>query len=387
MRRCVFVAALLAAFPVGAEEQVAAQPVRPIVTEKVATASESAGTFVGVVEAMTTVNVSFQVLGRLIERSAQEGDFVIKNQVLARIDSAALADDRDTAKAALVSAEAAAETAAKSLVRARELAARNVASASTLEAAQRQDASARAEVDSRRAQLAKAQDAFGYATLTAPMDGIVVRTLHDPGNVVSAGEPVVVLASPTGRKARIDLPNGILRDLAPGAPFLIETDGLTRRRVDGRLLRVDPVSLSQTRMLSAEIELGAGADALTIGQLVHVTPGSQGEPTLVVPAAAVVERDGKSFVWRVAAEAANPARRTVHLTPVIRGEAVNDTLVAIREGVAHDDEVVVRGVNSLIDGQAVGPSVILESHSTERPRIEVRDDAGDTIAPAEGTQR
>lgn len=387
MKPFILVAALLAAFPASAEEQAAAEPVRPVVTEKVATTSESAGTFVGVIEAMTTVNVSFQVLGRLIERSAQEGDFVSKDQVLARIDSAVLADDRDTAKAALVSAEAAAETAAKSLVRARELAARNVASTSSLEAAQRQDASARAEVDSRRAQLAKAEDAFGYATLTAPMDGIVVRTLHDPGNVVSAGEPVIVLASPTGRKARIDLPNGILRDLAPGAPFLIETDGLARRRVNGQLLRVDPVSLSQTRMLSAEIELGAGADALTIGQLVRVTPEVRGEPTLVVPATALFERDGKSFVWRVVADASDPAKRSVHLTPVVRGEAIGAALIAIREGVAHDDEVVVRGVNSLKDGQAVGPSVRLESHNTERPRIAVRDDADQTTAPAEGTAR
>jgi hypothetical protein len=65
---------------------------------------------------------------------------------------------------------------------------------------------ARADLSAARAQASVAQNATGYAVLLADSDGVVMETLAEPGQVVSAGQVAIRLARAGQREALVQLP-------------------------------------------------------------------------------------------------------------------------------------------------------------------------------------
>src|SRR5207302_9474135 len=83
---------------------------------------------------------------------------------------------------------------------------------------------ARAALDSSEAQLNAAEaharvsnNSSEYAVLLADADGVIDRTLSDPGQVVAAGQTVIQLAHDGPREALINLPEGVRPDLGTTA--------------------------------------------------------------------------------------------------------------------------------------------------------------------------
>ncbi|WP_122689190.1 HlyD family efflux transporter periplasmic adaptor subunit, partial [Pseudomonas viridiflava] len=66
--------------------------------------------------------------------------------------------------------------------------------------------SAKAQLDAAQAQVDVAANASQYAELKADVDGLVVNTAAEPGQVVTAGQTVVQLAKDVAREAAVELP-------------------------------------------------------------------------------------------------------------------------------------------------------------------------------------
>ncbi len=358
--------ALILAAPLWADDQAQLTAVpRPVVTEILTAGPIEGSTFIGEIEATTTVGVASEVLGRLIARPVSEGETVRRGQVLAQIDAKSLIDDRNAARAGLASAEATLSSAEHAQARTAELVRRGTASPSDRETAERNASVARAAVDQARAGLARAEDALSRAVVLAPMDGIVIATRYDPGTIVAAGDPILVLASPAGRNVVLTLPATLLQDMPLGAPFVIHAPKLPEGGITGRLLRVDPVSIAETRMRVARIELGPEAEPLAIGELVEVTPVGQARDAVTVPLAAIWQKDGRSFVWRInRSQQSTGIAEKIEITP----GAVQAGRMAVT-GVVAGDEVVTRGIASLSAGKVVGAAT---TASPESQRNEIR---------------
>ena len=194
---------------------------------------------------LTEVQVSFKVPGRVLSRLVDEGALVRQGEIVARLEDAELSDalklaqaDADAAAATLAElvagsrreevgegealltrAEAEAERAAtdyrrdlvlygKEVIPKRELdTARAASDAARASVRERREAltllrkGARHErIDEARARLAGAQarvstakERLGYATLTAPLAGVVLSKSVEPGEQVSAGTAVITL--------------------------------------------------------------------------------------------------------------------------------------------------------------------------------------------------
>lgn len=194
---------------------------------------------------LTEVQVSFQVPGRVVSRPVDEGAQVKKGDLVAQLDAAELshaltlaqADESAAAatfaelkagsrreevaqgEALLARAEAEAnrlttdyqrEAAlyAKEVVAKRELdAARAASDAARASVRERREAltllrkgarreridEAKARLEAARARVATARERLGYATLTAPMSGVVLSKSVEPGEQVAAGTPVITL--------------------------------------------------------------------------------------------------------------------------------------------------------------------------------------------------
>ena len=86
-----------------------------------------------------------------------------------------------------------------------------------------------------------------------------------------------------------------------------------------------------------------------VGQDQHGQHGRQPGPAprVFLPATAVLSAEGRDAVWVVSQGGDAVARRTVSVAERTGGR------VAIADGLAAGERVVVAGVNSLSDGQAV----------------------------------
>jgi len=146
----------------------------------------------GTLDAVTRVEVGTQVSGILAEVLVDFNDHVVKDQVLARIDTALL--DADVASASAKVAEAAATQHRLQLEadRVGALRQREAATLQEVEVATAELAVAEAQLRTAQVGLTRARRNLGYATITAPIDGTIIRRDLDPGQTVNAG-----LSAPT----------------------------------------------------------------------------------------------------------------------------------------------------------------------------------------------
>lgn len=329
----------------------AAGTARPVVTEIVTADPTRQRSFAGVIEAGTETVLAFQTLGRLATLPVSPGDTVRAGDVVATLDQVTLDEDVEAARAAVSAAAAQADFARASLARAQELARRGVAATAQLEKAQAGRDTAEAQLAAAEADLARAEDAARFGHLTAPMDGIVLETRAETGSVLSAGSPVLVLAGLTGREAVIDVPSEFVALLPPDARFGVQTGIGAGPVLEARLRLVEPEASSSLKSRRLRLTLGEVPPQVRLGSLITASYLAGSAPVMTLPAVALSGPPEAPVVWRV-----EPAGRVVHAVPVHTGERLGDRVV-ILDGIAPGEEIVVRGANSLSEGEIVGARV------------------------------
>lgn len=325
-------------------------PPRPVVSEIVAPDQLPVRSFTGVIEAEKEAQLAFQTAGRVADLPVSTGDSLARGAVLATLDQVTLQEDVDAARAGVSSAEASAKAAADNLARVSELASRGVASQQVLDTAQQASDSAAAQARVAQADLARAQNALGFGTLHAPTEGVVLQIAVQTGTVVGAGTPVLTMALGPAREAVLDVPADYLSLLAPGRTFSVTSRVRGAAPIAGTLRLVEPVADATTRSRRIRVSLPGATAAWKIGALVRAALSDDAAPVLTLPQSAIAGDTGAPSVWVVA------EGRKAHAVPVTLGPALGQRVV-ISSGIAVGDEVIVRGVHSLHEGQALGGRV------------------------------
>ncbi len=258
----------------------------------------------GILQARQQATVAAQTQGRVLALAVKLGDRVKAGQVLARIDSREQQAGVAGSEAATAQAQAALVQAEHQAQRTRELRAQGFVSAAALD-----DALARLKVAQgalQQAQAGRSQALLsqGFATVTAPFDGLVLATLVEAGDMATPGRPLVTLYAPGQLRAVVQVPAS--RSAAARLAQLDVTlpDG---RRVTPTQRTEAPGSdaLSQTvewRLDLPPAATPAGAGLLP-GQPVQVTftaattaaPATQA--VLSVPASSVLQRGELTAVY------------------------------------------------------------------------------------------
>lgn len=329
----------------------ATAPARPVISVIVNPEAGLPVTFVGSVTAKIEADLGFPLAGTIAERPVSAGDSVSEGDVLARLDPEDLDATLRSAEAGVTVAEAQLRSATDARDRAQVLARRGVGSATRLEDAARALVAAEARLEQARADEARARDMRSLATLTAPQDGVVTGVSAEPGATVAAGQPVVRLAATGEREVVIDLTEQAVAAHPPGMRFEVRLVANPEVTADAVLNRIDPVAFAATRTRAAHLTLENAPAAFRLGALVRVTPVAQADAGVALPAAAILEPETAPAVWVV-----DRTDDSVHRRPVTLGPAVGG-FVVIATGLSAGDEVVIKGIHSLEDGQVVGPRV------------------------------
>lgn len=329
------------------ETEVAAPPVRPVLSVVAEPENGRALGFAGTVEPQYKVGFGFRVLGRIVARDVNVGDMVKRDQQLAAIDSVALELAVRTALADLANAQARLVNAAGVLGRQQILLQQNTATQAEFDSAQQAQQTAAAMVSQSQANLSKAQEQLGYSKLLADFDGIVTSVDAEVGQVVSPGQAVITVARPDIREAVVDVPEEIANTLEPGAEFKVALVVDPAIVADGKVREVAPQADATTRTRRVKITLQQPPVNFRLGTTITARLMRSTNPTLHLPISALLERDGKTMVWTV-----DPASKTVNLRD-IKVAARGDQELQVVDGLPTGTRVVVAGVHSLKPGQAV----------------------------------
>jgi RND family efflux transporter MFP subunit len=272
------------------------------------------------------------------------GQQVARGQLLLELDHRTLDSELRQAEALHAEAAAGVQLAQANLKRGEGLAQAKLISASAFDELRAALVQAQAREATSRAQRDGVRLRRDYAELRAPDAGIVSRRNAQPGQVIAAGAELLALIRQGRLEWRPELPEAELARVQVGDAVRVRD--AVGASVEGRVRAVSPGVDSSKRTGTIYAELPAPG-ALKAGAYVEGRVLTDASPGLVVPAAAVVIRDGYPYVYTVDARS-SVARRV----RVRTGERVG-ALVEILAGVSASDSVVVQGAGFLGDGDHV----------------------------------
>jgi RND family efflux transporter MFP subunit len=290
----------------------------------------------GSVAAESRVRLGFKQAGVVAAVLVREGDRVVAQQLLARLD------DVD-ARAAVAGARAAADKAQRDAARAQRLAGEGALPTSAHDDAQNQ-------LEATEARLVQAQDALTRTELRAPLAGTIFKRLAEPGETLASGSPIVVLDTTGTLVIKAGTNERELRRLRLGQrATLVSEEG--DAPLEGRVTSLATTPNPEDGLYAVEVTpAGVPAQRLRPGSLLRVQlePAQQSD-VLRIPLEALVHRQDRDYVFVLEAGAAG---LVAHLRGVEIGEAEASGLV-VRSGLSGGERIVAEGAYFLQDGQAV----------------------------------
>lgn len=331
------------------------EPVRSVKLLQVGAGSfSSTAEYAGDVRARTESALGFRVGGKLLERPVDPGQRVQAGQLLARLDAQDLALSSQAAQAAEAAARTQRDLAAADLKRFQDLLGQGFVSQAEIDRRQATLRSAEATLQQAQAQRAVQGNQAAYARLQADAAGVVVAVLAEPGQVVSAGTPVVRVAIDGPRDVVFAVPEDRVALVRPGlgATVRLWSAGEGGPAIKATVREVAASAEPSTRTYQVRLALPADA-AAPLGATARVVldgaPGQAAPQVLRLPTSAVMAAGpGKgSQVWVFDAAAGTVQPREV----TVATADGNDLIIA--SGLQPGEEVVAAGVHVLTPGQKV----------------------------------
>ncbi|ANJ76009.1 efflux RND transporter periplasmic adaptor subunit [Ralstonia insidiosa] len=333
-----------------ADPRTEAPLVRAAFVQPVASASRS---FTGVVAARVQSDLGFRVPGKVLERLVDAGQTVKRGQPLMRIDPVDLKLAAHAQQETVAAAKARAQQTAEDEARYRDLRGTGAISASAYDQAKAAADAAKAQLSAAEAQADVARNASRYAELVADGDGVVMETLAEPGQVVSAGQAVVRLAHAGRREAVVQLPETLrpaIGSVAQATLFGKESDG-----TPAKLRQLSDAADRLTRTYEARYVLDGELANAPLGSTVTIqipdrlatVQGDLQVLDLQVPLGAVFDAGKGPGVWVIQGDPAKVSWRSI---TIVR---LGDEGARVAGQVKQGDRIVALGAQLLREGQQV----------------------------------
>jgi RND family efflux transporter MFP subunit len=308
-----------------------------------------------------TVAVVPKAAGRLEDVYVKLGDAVTRGQRIARIEDREIREQVKQAEAAFEVAratirqrEADLKFAETNLTRSRELFERQLLPRQTLDDAEARQQAAVAQLELARAQLTQSQARLeelrinlANTVIVSPVNGFVAKRNTDAGAYASQNAPVAEVVDISTVRLVANVVEKDMRRVSPGDAARVEVDAFPGETFNGRIARVAPVLDPATRTAQIEVEIPNTTNRLKPGMYARVNlTVEQRANALVVPANAIVDRDGQRGVF-LASENNTAAFRPVEI-------GIEDTArIEVLTGLTERDRVVTTGAAALQDGDRI----------------------------------
>ncbi len=231
-------------------------------TAKVAPANiQNSITATGTIEPVTSVTVGTQVSGIVNKLYVDYNSVVKKGQVIAELDKTNLISELKTAQANLTSAQSTLNYQAENFKRYAALYKKGLVSADDYENAQLTYKQAKEQVASAQETVRKAQTNLGYATITSPIDGIVLSKSVEEGQTVAASfstpELFTIAKDLTNMQVVADIDEADIGDVADGERVTFTVDAYPDDKFEGVVKQVRQEATTTNNVVTYEVVISA----------------------------------------------------------------------------------------------------------------------------------
>lgn len=295
--------------------------------------------FVGRVDAVSTVDLAFQVGGRVTELAVQQGQIVPAGELLAALDPTDY-------QLALQQAKVQLEQAKRDLARGQPLREQGILTPSEFDQLQ-------TSYDIAKVAEENAQRNAGYTRLNAPFDALVTRRLIERYATVSGGTSVLRVQNISELRVHINVPEQMMRQFSDSNNYQayarLSDQATERYPLVYREHATEADPFTQTYQVSFALPRMPEVNLLP-GMTVNVVTQQQALGKVLIPLSALDTATAEQFfVWQYDADSQRVQRKPVQVG------TMREQQVEILSGLSQGQQVVSAGIYHLQNGQLVRP--------------------------------
>jgi RND family efflux transporter MFP subunit len=341
-----------------------------------ASGSEAVLQATGYVTARRQATVSAQIVGTLTDVPIEEGDHVKKGQVLARLEDSAQKAQLNAARAnaqavqaQTLQTQAELQQARRDMARQDDLVQRGLVSKQQAELARTKVATLAAQLNAQRKQVQSAQAQvhvaqvnYDYTVVRAPFAGVITAKTAQVGEIIAPAAAgggftrtgVGTIVDMDSLEVDVDVNESYIGRVKPDMPAEAVLDAYPDWRIPAHVIAIVPAADRSKATVKVRVALDAKDPRIIPDMGVRVSfldkraPASAPRKGVLVPASAIVQRDGHSVVFTLA-----EGRAVLHrVSPA--SQSYGD-LRLLPSGVKVGDTVIDRPPEALEDGSAAKP--------------------------------
>lgn len=251
-------------------------------------------TATGTIEPVTSVTVGTQVSGIVSKLYVDYNSVVKKGQVIAELDKTNLTSELKTAQANLSSAQSTLNYELNNYNRYQTLYNKGLVSADEYETAKLSYLKAKEQVNTSRESVRKAQTNLGYATITSPIDGVVLSKAVEEGQTVAASfntpELFTIAQDLTDMRVIADIDEADIGGVKEGQRVSFTVDAFPDDHFEGQVTQVRQQATTESNVVTYEVVISAPNNDLKLkpGLTANVTIFTlEKNDVLAVPAKAL----------------------------------------------------------------------------------------------------
>ncbi|MGA2942129.1 MAG: efflux RND transporter periplasmic adaptor subunit [Xanthobacteraceae bacterium] len=308
----------------------------------------------GTVQAFNTVAIRAQVTGQIVSINFRQGQDVHRGDVLAKIDPAPFKANFDQSVAKKGEDQAQLIDAEKDLQRFTTLVKKDFETQQNVDLQQAKVDQLKATIDADQGAIEASQTQLDFATIVAPIDGVVGFRQIDLGNIIhpTDANPLTVLTQIKPSQVIFTLPQsdlGAVREamLHGGVSVLAFDQNDKERLAEGRLLLIDNQIDQTTSTIRLKAEFPNNDERLWPGEFVRtrILITTQ-KDAVTLPSVAVQRGPDGTYVWVVKQD------NTVEQRPITT-QTISEDLAIATKGLTAGERVVLNGQSRLDVGTHV----------------------------------
>jgi HlyD family secretion protein len=218
-------------------------------------------TATGTIEPVTSVTVGTQVSGIVSKLYVDYNSVVKKGQVIAELDKTNLTSELKTAQANLSSAQSTLNYEQTNFNRYQTLYNKGLVSADEYETAKLSYLKAKEQVNTSRESVQKAQTNLGYATITSPIDGVVLSKAVEEGQTVAASfntpELFTIAQDLTDMRVIADIDEADIGGVKEGQRVTFTVDAFPDDHFEGKVTQVRQQATTESNVVTYEVVISA----------------------------------------------------------------------------------------------------------------------------------
>ncbi len=218
-------------------------------------------TATGTIEPVTSVTVGTQVSGIVSRLYVDYNSVVKRGQVIAELDRTNLISELNAQKASLASAQSSLNYQQSNYERYKTLFDKGLVSADEYESARLQYEQAKQQVAQSRESVQRAQTNLGYATITSPIDGVVLSKAVEEGQTVAASfntpELFTIAQDLTNMRVIADIDEADIGGVKEGQRVTFTVDAFPEDTFEGSVTQVRQQPTTESNVVTYEVVISA----------------------------------------------------------------------------------------------------------------------------------